>query len=130
VRVMVCPNLRLILRAGSRTQVGLSEFRAESSRKMKISGAQIKAARDLLKITQAELAESTGIAERTVQKFEGDGMLEPGNVEKIVAELEGRGIEFTNGERPPSSDPGIGVRLNLTKAATYAQKAGQKRKQP
>ncbi len=128
MRVMVRSNLKLILRAGSRTQVGLSELRAESSRKMKISGAQIKAARDLLKITQAELAESTGIAERTVQKFEGDGLLEPGNVEKIVAELEGRGIEFTNGECPPSSDPGIGVRLNLTKAATYSQKAGQKRK--
>ena len=82
----------------------------------------------MLKITQAELDESSGIAERTVQKYEGDGVLELGNVEKIVAELEGRGIEFTNGDRPPSTDPGIGVRLNPTKAAAYAQRARPERK--
>jgi transcriptional regulator with XRE-family HTH domain len=89
---------------------------------MKVSGAQVKAARDLLKITQAELAEATGIAERTVRKFEGDGILEPGNLEKLLAELERRGIEFTNGT-------GIGVRLHFEKAAEFARSAASARNQ-
>ena len=89
---------------------------------MKVSGAQVKAARDLLKITQAELAEATGIAERTVRKFEGDGILEPGNLEKLLAELERRGIEFTNGT-------GIGVRIHFEKAAEFARSAASARNQ-
>lgn len=97
---------------------------------MKISGAQVKAARDLLKITQAELAEATGIAVRTVGRFEGDeGLLEPSNLDKILAELERRGIEFTNGDTPPSSGRGIGVRLNLDKAAAFARTFVQARKE-
>jgi transcriptional regulator with XRE-family HTH domain len=111
----------LTQRAASGTLFDLSESPAESRRKMKISGAQVKAARDLLKITQAELAESAGIAERTVRKFEGDGLLEPANLEKILNELGRRGIEFTNGT-------GIGVRLNFEKAAQFARQAGQVRK--
>lgn len=88
---------------------------------MKISGAQVKAARDLLRITQAELAEATGIAERTVRRFEGDeGLLDPSNLDKILAELERRGIEFTNGT-------GIGVRLNFEKAAQYSRSITQQR---
>ena len=97
---------------------------------MKISGAQVKAARDLLKISQAELAEATGIAVRTVGRFEGDeGLLEPGNLDKILAELERRGIEFTNGDRPPSNSRGIGVRLNLDKAEAFARNFLKARKE-
>lgn len=82
---------------------------------MKISGAQIKAARDLLKITQPELAEATGVAERTIRRFETDEDIpKPANLEKILSELERRGIEFTNGS-------GMGVRLNFEKAAQYSR---------
>lgn len=81
---------------------------------MKISGTQITAARDLLKITQAELAESAGVATQTVFRFEA-GYAEPRseNLEKILSELDRRGIEFTNGT-------GTGVRLDHAKAAAFA----------
>jgi transcriptional regulator with XRE-family HTH domain len=97
---------------------------------MKISGSQITAARGLLKITQAELAAAAGVSEITVFRFEA-GQAEPqrANLEKLLSELERRGIEFTNGDRAPSNDPGIGVRLNLTKAAAFVQAAGHARKE-
>ncbi len=88
---------------------------------MKVSGAQVKAARDLLKITQAELADSSGVSERTIKRFEGDeAMPKPANLEKVLSELERRGIEFTNGT-------GIGVRLNFEKAALYSRSVTQVR---
>lgn len=82
---------------------------------MKISGKQVKAARDLLGITQGELGQATGLALNTISNFEA-GRADPYQVslDKIVAELERRGIEFTNGT-------GIGVRLNYEKAATFAR---------
>jgi len=82
---------------------------------MKISGAQIRAARDLLKLSPPELADASGVSERTLRKFESDEAIpKPANVDKIVNELERRGIEFTNGS-------GIGVRLNFEKAAQYSR---------
>lgn len=88
---------------------------------MKVSGAQVKAARDLLKITQAELADSSGVSERTIKRFEGDeAMPKPANLEKVLSELARRGIEFTNGT-------GIGVRLNFEKAALYSRSVIQDR---
>lgn len=88
---------------------------------MKISGAQIKAARDLLRITQAELAEASGVGERTIKRFEGDEALpKPANLDSILGELARRGIEFTNGT-------GIGVRLNFEKAAQYSRSIAQTR---
>jgi len=82
---------------------------------MKITGAQITAARDLLKITQTELAEASGVATQTVRRFEADEAVpQRANLEKILAELDRRGIEFTNGT-------GIGVRLNFEKAAAFAR---------
>lgn len=88
---------------------------------MKVSGRQISAARDLLGLTQVELAKAAGVGESTVLNFEL-GKLEPHqkNREKIQTELERRGIEFTNGD-------GIGVRLNNAKAAEYARSATQAR---
>lgn len=84
---------------------------------MKISGAQIRAARDLLKLSPPELADASGVSERTLRKFESDEAIpKPVNVDKIVSELERRGIEFTNGS-------GIGVRLNFEKAAQYSRSA-------
>lgn len=91
---------------------------------MKLSGKQVTAARDLLGITQAELSEATGVALSTIFRFEA-GQREPhqNNVSKLRAELERRGIEFTNGT-------GIGVRLNYEKAAEFARTIGQDQKRP
>lgn len=89
---------------------------------MKLSGSQITAARGLLGITQAELAAAAGVAEITIFRFEA-GQAEPqrAKLEKIRAELERRGIEFTNGDSPPSTGHGIGVRLNYDKAASFVR---------
>lgn len=91
---------------------------------MKISGKQVTAARDLLGITQAELAEAAGLSKDTIFKFEA-AKQDPHarSLDKIVRELERRGIEFTNGDSPPSAGHGIGVRLNYDKAAGFAKSA-------
>ncbi len=90
---------------------------------MKVSGAQITAARNLLKITQEELAVDSGVSEQTVKRFEADHTLpQRATLAKILSALERRGIEFTNGT-------GIGVRLNFEKAAEFARTAGLARKQ-
>lgn len=88
---------------------------------MHISGKQVAAARELLGITQVELAEATGLSFITIHNFEANKS-EPYRAtrEKIVAELERRGIEFTNGT-------GIGVRLNFEKAAEYSRTTAQTR---
>jgi len=101
----------------------LTESPAKSRRKMKISGAQVKAARNLLELSPPELAEASGVAERTLRRFEtGEDVPKPANLAKILNELERRGIEFTNGT-------GIGVRLNYEKAAQYSRSIAQARKE-
>jgi predicted transcriptional regulator len=88
---------------------------------MKITGSHVLAARDLLGLTQGELAEAADVALSTIVRFEtGKADPYPASVEKIRAELEKRGIELTNGN-------GIGVRLNFDKAAEYARSTKQKR---
>ena len=79
------------------------------------------AARDLLGLTQAELAVLAGVAEKTIANFEL-GKHDPyeATVDKIRAELERRGIEFTNGD-------GAGVRINYAKAAEFARLSAQPR---
>ncbi len=79
------------------------------------------AARGLLGITQEELATAANLSYRTILNFEtGTAETSPQSIQKIVAELERRGIEFTNGDSLPTSGRGIGVRLNLDKAAAFA----------
>jgi len=82
---------------------------------MKVSGAQVTAARNLLRITQEELAKAANVSYRTVLRFEA-GQAEPqaASLQKILAELERRGIEFTNGT-------GMGVRLNYQKAEEFSR---------
>ena len=88
---------------------------AEVKIKMKISGAQVAAARELLKITQTELGNATGLSYMTISNFEAGKMdPHPATVDKLRNELEQRGIEFCNGT-------GIGVRLDFLKAAEYAK---------
>ena len=97
---------------------------------MKVSGAQITAARNLLRITQEELAAGSGVSEETVRRFEADHTLpQRATLAKILSELERRGIEFTNGGYRGSPGDGIGVRLNLDKAASFARLPGQARRE-
>lgn len=86
---------------------------------MSFSGKQVAAARELLGLSQAELADSIGVVRETVDRFE-NGRAEPHarNLAKIREELERRGIEFTNGD-------GIGVRLNFAKAEAFARGRGR-----
>ncbi len=83
---------------------------------MKFSGNQLLAARDLLGLTQAELAAASGVSVRTLFAVELGQPTRPRSVEKIVEELTKRGIEFTNGT-------GIGIRLDYKKAQAFS--AGQ-----
>lgn len=107
---------RLILEV---TNLFLLKLRSRVKKKMKISGAHVSAARDLLKITQEELAVLTGVSRLTILRFEaGEGEPQRANLDKIQTELERRGIEFTNGD-------GIGIRLNFAKAAEFARSAVQ-----
>src|SRR5262249_54174465 len=82
---------------------------------MQISGRQVTAARNLLGITQEELADAVGVERTSIARFEA-GLATPWrkNLEKNQNELEGRGIDFINGEGP-------GVRLNVARAAEYAR---------
>jgi len=95
---------------------------------MKISGKQVAAARELLGITQSELAEAAGIGITTLYGLEaGKSEPYPANLEKIRAALERRGIDFTNGDSPPTPGDGIGVRLNYARAAEFAHASQQAR---
>ena len=86
---------------------------------MIITGRHIAAARELLKISRADLAKMAEVGISSVYRFE-EGLKAPrkATVNAMRTALEQRGIEFTNGE-------GIGVRLNFAKAAEAAR-AGPK----
>ena len=90
---------------------------------MKVSGKQVAAARELLGFSQTDLANAAGVGRQTVTRFEA-GQADPQRAsrEKILTELERRGIEFINGTGP-------GVRLNLEKAAAFTRSAAQGRNQ-
>lgn len=68
---------------------------------MTITGKHIAAARALLGISQADLAEATGLASNTILMFE-TGQTEPRGVtvDTLRRVLEERGIEFSNGDSP------------------------------
>lgn len=88
---------------------------------MKISGKQIASARELLGLTQPELASAAGVSDQTISNFETNRSEPyPATIEKITSALERRGIEFTNGT-------GIGVRLNFEKAAEFARTTANER---
>lgn len=77
---------------------------------MAITGKHIAAARALLGMSQAQLAEATGVAAHTILRFETDKS-EPRKltVDALQRVLEDRGIEFSNGGEP-------GVKLRPSKA--------------
>lgn len=69
-----------------------------SSENRKITRRQIIAARDLLGLEQAELAEAVGMFPNSLSRVES-GRVKPrqATLDRIVQELERRGIEFING---------------------------------
>ena len=79
-----------------------------------ISSNQIRAARALLGISAADLAERSSVTWKTVQRFESVDGIPPsrsGTLERVQRALEDAGIEFIG---DPVSSPG--VRLKRPKA--------------
>jgi transcriptional regulator with XRE-family HTH domain len=72
---------------------------------MTITGAQVKAARELIKWSQSKLAAETGVSVASIVKFE-DGGQRPSMLDLSVVKrmLKDAGVEFTSGGQP-------GVRL-------------------
>jgi predicted transcriptional regulator len=74
------------------------------------SGSQIRAARGLLGISAAELAERAGVTWKTIQRFEtaeGIPANRSGTLDKVRAALEAQGIEFLG---DPETSPGVRLR--------------------
>ena len=74
------------------------------------SGSQIRAARGLLGISAAELAERAGVTWKTIQRFETAEGVPPnrsGTLDKVRAALESQGIEFLG---DPETSPGVRLR--------------------
>jgi hypothetical protein len=72
-----------------------------------ISGAQIRAARALLNISAAQLAETSGVDWSTIQRFEsfnGISKSRGGTIGKVKRSLEELGIIFTG---DPVNSPGV-----------------------
>jgi predicted transcriptional regulator len=74
------------------------------------SGSQIRAARGLLGISAAELAERASVTWKTIQRFETAEGVPPnrsGTLDKVRAALEAQGIEFLG---DPETSPGVRLR--------------------
>ena len=78
--------------------------------KFRMNSSQCRAARALLKWSQTQLAEASGVALSTVADFEIDKR-EPrsDNLTAIRRALEDAGVEFI----PAKSGKGVGVRLRM-----------------
>lgn len=63
-----------------------------------VSPAQIRAARALLRITGAELAEAAQVNISTIRRFEDEGEGSPLGQRAMKAALEAMGIEFTEND--------------------------------
>lgn len=79
---------------------------------MLVSGAQIRAARALVRMKQSELAEAAKLDPATISDMEAkDGEVlrsTAASLRAVQQALEAAGVEFTNGEQP-------GVRLKAIK---------------
>lgn len=75
-----------------------------------ISSVQIRAARGLLDISAAELAERADVTWKTIQRFENAPSIPPsrsGTLERVKKALEDGGIEFIG---DPVDSPGVRLR--------------------
>jgi transcriptional regulator with XRE-family HTH domain len=75
---------------------------------IKVTSAQIRAARGLLKWTVRDLADKSGVHRNTITKMEADQAKHGPTIAAVVRALESAGVEFTNGDGP-------GVRLRRKK---------------
>lgn len=77
------------------------ESRKMSSEKARIFGRQLAAARELLNITQAQLAEAAGVHQPIIARIEA-GTVDPRatTIAKLQEAIERQGVEFTNGRNP------------------------------
>lgn len=74
---------------------------AESTKKVQATGPQIRAARNLLQITQGQLAQAADVDIHTVSAYErASHPVFDSTAAKVQEALERRGIIFTNGDRP------------------------------
>ena len=72
-----------------------------SSEKAQIFGRQLVAARGLLKLTQAQLAEASGVGQQHLARIEAGLMVaRPATIAKLRDAIEHQGVEFTNGGNP------------------------------
>jgi transcriptional regulator with XRE-family HTH domain len=72
-----------------------------------ISSSQIRAARALLGISAADLAERSGVTWKTVQRFESADGVPPsraGTLDRVQQALEDAGVEFIG---DPETTPGV-----------------------
>lgn len=68
---------------------------------MRITGNQVRAARELLDMHQETLAKAADISQTTLHLFErGTRIPRQSTIDAIQTALENRGISFTNGEKP------------------------------
>lgn len=82
---------------------------------IKIKGRAIIAARNLLKLTQSELAAACQVSDGTLSTIEQETRAPRADtIRKIARELTKRGIEFTNGT-------GLGVRVDYKRAAAFEE---------
>lgn len=77
--------------------------------------ARIKAARDLLGMTQAQLCDAAGVPLITLRRVEGKpdhaGLVSQEVVDRIVATLEARGVQFLeSGQVATGPGVALGVR--------------------
>jgi len=87
-----------------------------------VSARQIRAARGLLGISAAELADRAGVNWKTVQRFENAEEIpksRSGTLERVVVALEAAGIRFIG---DPQTSPG--VQLRIMDAADIEGKSG------
>jgi transcriptional regulator with XRE-family HTH domain len=88
-----------------------------------IHGAQIRAARGLLGLSQAELSKMTSVSERTIKRLEAASQLR-GAAEtlwKIQTALEKAGVEFIPAEE--RKGPGVRLKQNIM---TKGNKVGER----
>lgn len=77
-----------------------------------LTGAQLRAARALLRLTAERLASETGVSLRTISRAErsdGHTALTVPNEARILEALERRGVVFVVGE---NGGPGVRLRLD------------------
>jgi transcriptional regulator with XRE-family HTH domain len=81
------------------------------------TSAQIRAARHLVSLSQADIAETTGLSLPTIKRAESDRdvSVSAEAIAVIRRALEAAGVEFTNGDEP-------GVKLKARRSATKPKK--------